>query len=79
MASVFEHLKETIEQAQQQELPEEARLILWGRIIEAVGRDDITQDEARTLEALLGDMRSKYTEAFDIALFGESKQPAAAA
>ncbi|GFE69831.1 hypothetical protein [Chroococcus sp. FPU101] len=58
--SIFNSFKERINLGQQNQIPIEAKLILLGEVIYAAEKQDITPNQARKLEELLG--LSKYIQ-----------------
>jgi thiazole synthase len=69
MAVVFEEFKELIERGLQNNMPQEAKLIILGQILYAVTRDELTNQEGWQLEDLLGG-REQWKDALGYAIFG---------
>jgi hypothetical protein len=69
MKKRFEDFKEIIELAQKNSLPIEAKLIIVGRISYASEIDELSLDEAKELENMLGG-RNQWQDAFEMALSG---------
>lgn len=73
MEKYLEHFKDVIDRAHSSgKFPVEAKIALRGRIDYAVERGDITINESRILDQLIGeDIGRRYAEAFEIAAFGD--------
>jgi thiazole synthase len=69
MAIVFEEFQELIERGLQNNMPQEAKLIILGQILYAVTRDELTNQEGWRLEELLGG-REQRKDALSYAIFG---------
>jgi thiazole synthase len=69
MAIVFEEFQELIERGLQNNMPQEAKLIILGQILYAVTRDELTNQEGWQLEELLGG-REQWKDALSYAIFG---------
>jgi hypothetical protein len=69
MKKRFEDFKEIIELAQKNSFPIEAKLIIVGRISYASEIDELSLDEAKELENMLGG-RNQWQDAFEMALSG---------
>lgn len=82
MNPFFQTFNEVVEKASAHNFgrfPKEARLVLRGRIDYAVERGDLTINEAKILDAKIGeDFTQTYHEAFEVAAFGESDADLAA-
>jgi hypothetical protein len=74
MDDAFEYLSETIEIALKQgHFPVESKLAISGAIGYAVERGDLTLDQARRLDAMMGGIHEQYAEALRIATFGATE------
>jgi thiazole synthase len=69
MAIVFKEFQELIERGLQNNMPQEAKLIILGQILYAVTRDELTNQEGWQLEELLG-KRGQWKDALSYAIFG---------
>jgi thiazole synthase len=69
MAIVFEEFQELIERGLQNNMPQEAKLIILGQIIYAVTRDELSNQEGWQLEEMLGG-REQWKDALSYAIFG---------
>ena len=69
MAIVFDEFKELIEQGLQNNMPQEAKLIILGQILYAVTRDELTNQQGWQLEEMLGG-REQWKDALSYAIFG---------
>jgi thiazole synthase len=69
MAIVFEEFQELIERGLQNNMPQEAKLIILGQILYAVTRDELTNQEGWQLEEMLGG-REQWKDALSYAIFG---------
>jgi thiazole synthase len=69
MAIVFEEFQELIERGLQNNMPQEAKLIILGQILYAVTRDELSNQEGWQLEEMLGG-REQWKDALSYAIFG---------
>jgi thiazole synthase len=69
MAIVFDEFKELIERGLQNNMPQEAKLIILGQILYAVTRDKLTNQEGWKLEELLG-VPEQWKDTLSHAIFG---------
>lgn len=73
MAIVFEEFKELIERGLQNNMLQEAKLIIFGQIIYAVTRDELTNQEGWELEEML-EGREQWKNVLSYAIFGNGSE-----
>ncbi len=72
MENVFDELLDTLESGLDNGMPEQAKLIFLGRIVESVSRGDINNNQAKELERKLNlGNRNQYEDFLAYALSGK--------
>jgi hypothetical protein len=71
----FDDFKTIIDIAKSKDqMSEEAKLILWGSMIEAMAVGKITLVELNSLESLMQIDTKKYWKAFEVSTFGQEQE-----